>query len=1617
MANRELMITLGLDTSSYSQNVKRAKDLNKELDSSFKLLSSSSEKFEDSIQGLGKKQDYLEEKLKVATGLTQVYSDRLKESQKALHEATQKSAKHKAEIESLNKSYEEGSIDQETYKEKLKSATQQFDKAEKAIATHNKRILEAKVGYNQTQTAMQELTKQSALVAEKLNNMKADEGINALKDNIKGLNDRLSSSKDVVDGFSNTLTGLKRTQELYGQSLKDSKTLLSSYGEEIKKSTQYVDKYQKELDATTKELKEWEEILDSIDINEGDFKEASKLFDEARVEVEKLRAEYTRINTAMDYHSKRLAEMKQGYKATEKNISTFDNELGKTHTTMKKINQQRIFDNLDNQIKNINDYIEVLNSKLEMANSTMKNFGKTKEGLNTKTEIYKETVLQLKKQLELLNTTLDKNGKELTELKQEQDLVTQSMNKVRMEMQKVDKDSPEYEKQVIALSRLEKSYEELEKEIRDFQGENHRLQSEIHTTTAQINNMARETNELGKNFKADWFKNMGSNFSKAGQVATQVGQSFMGMSAVLGGVQGLMINTGIEFQAQMSRVGALTGETGEKLQETMEILEKGARDLAKSSKFSATEMAQGLEDLVLAGYDAEKAVATLPIVMQFAQAGSIELATATEDLVMALSSLGENSELTGTDLENMTVLANQIALVANATTTDLDGLAKSVLKVGGQVENMKIPLSTATTMLGILGDKGILAEEAGNSLNSILINLTQSTGQSADALEELGLSAFDAEGNIKPIEQTLGELKKKLDSFDGDKQEIILTNMLGGKTQAKTLQKLLQGIDAQTGDFTEKYKKLKTELEGTIDLSQLQNGQSALEAMAETMNDNLQGDIKILTSQIQESFLSIFQEIEPQLREFVQNLTQKIKELTEWFLSLDGETQNFIIKLAGFLTIAPPVLIAIGAMSSGIGAIFTAIGWVIDIFPSFNKEVEGAGGQVTGLNKKMQKLVDDVPKMVNSVKNYGTTIGSFFASFGTTIAGWIGSLGTAIAGSGLWASLGGLLSTIGGWLSTAFGTVFSIAGLKFIAIATAIVGAIYLIYKAIKYLYDNWDKIVEGMKEAWSTAMEWIAEKAEWIKEKFDLFVEGVKKGFNAVADFFKELPSKIWEFLKSLPDTIMGVLKTVFDTLLKALAMNLANFIGLIITIGKQIYDTFAGIFKSLGGVFDILVGLFTLSFDKIKEGVKNVFGGIWDIITNTIKNAWGFLKGAFENIMSIFNIDVSGITQAIENFFVEIWTKLTTWLTNIWNNVTEWFSNIISQIPAWLLGIGLAIGAWFTTTWNDLTTWLTNLWNSFTTWASNLWTNFTTWLSDMKNSLLTWISETWTNFTNWLTSLWTSFVDWCNRMKEKLLGWLSEFAKDPIGFMKQFASNIANGLKEAWNKFLNWCSEMLSKLGSWFSELISNTWTKIQEWANKFGEGVEMIFKFFVDLPSKLFNIGKEMIDNLWSGFKSKLSQFGNWVKEGVGNIVGNIFRSASPSIDAEVNYNEANVPTTFDALTNTPTWRVGYARDSFADMGSLIGDTFKEAFSLDNYKTNGGFYSPNSVKISKTAGNDNSSLLQALLQQNQLLMQILTNNTIEVGVNVDGRTIARASAKYMESEISTLTKRKNRLGGLAY
>ena len=1771
MANKELMVTLGLDASSYSQNVKRAKDLNKELDSSWKLLTSSSEKFEKSVQGLGKKQDYLSDKIKVANGLSEVYAKRLAESQEALEDAKQKSQQYGSEVERLNtlkesilKNLGSESKMYQAVSEKIKANTQLYDKANKAIEVNNKRILEAKTGYNETQASLQALGKEVTFTAEKMSAMRADANIDALKNDISELDHKFDLVKNSVSNFDSTMDGLQKTQDFYNEKTKLSKELLEDYSSEIKNSSQKIQSYEKDLRDVNEELETWQQLLDSYDMLEN-----AEEYEEARMQVQSLRQEYSQINQILEFHQNRLENLTSEYKTTETNIAklegsldatgkkmktlsesiTFEKvsnevkelsngaikklesemekldnefellttsakefestlsglelkqdyfnkslklaqqnfneyskeltevknktkeltdeqkkleneieeriaklqklsgaewdkeaeaikklkkqyeevnkdlnthssrlkdvekgytssklkiaqlnrELDDTGVQMTAISKKKIFDNLDNQIKSVTSEIKILESKFKATESSMKNFAKTKKGLEETTETYKTKLILLNKQLEITNKTLDKNGEHLSQLKTEQDLVAKSIDALKTKMANMDKESPDYKEALASLSRLENSYNEINREIDEFQAENNRLQVELNETTAEINTLARQTNNLSREFYSTRFRDFGQTMTNIGSGIQQVGQSLLGLSVALGAVQTATVTTGVNFTNSMAKVQAVTGATSEEFK----YMSDKAREFAKVTVYSASEAGDALQYLGLAGYSASQAVDALPSILSLAQAGALELSVASDKATDSLSSLGYVQE------EAVAMLPeylDKIAMASTRSNTSIEQMMDAYIKVGGQLDTMNISLDTSATMLGVLANRGMKAELAGNSLNSILINLTQRSGQSAEALAELGVSAFDTEGNIKDIEVVIQELAVALSTLS-EQDQIQLINMIGGKTQAKTLQKLLQGMVTDTGELTEEYTKLKAEIEKAPDMN-------ALENMAETMSDNLGGDISRLTSQIEESFLVIFDEIEPKLREFVQKLTESIEKLTTWFAGLKDNTQMAIIAFAGILTILPPFLMAIGTMTMGIGAISSGIGGLIKILPSFKDSVDESGEIIEGLGTKMKKLSKEIPKMVKNIKNYGTSVGSFFsglsASMGTwfatisattgtffsgligSIGTWLSGIGTAIASSSIWGTITGALSTLGGWIATGLGAVFSTAGLEIIAICVAVAGAIYLIYKGIKYLWENWDAICDNMKEAWKSSMDWIGDKIDWFKEKASQFSdsfknlmknikEKIKDGTKAVGEFFKELPSKILEFIKKIPSMI----SKVFDTVLNLLAVFVGNFIGGVITLGKEIYDIISGVIETVKGIIDIVVGIFTLNFDKIKEGVSKVFSGIVGIISDTIHNVWVLISRSLENIAKVFGVNLSGVTEAIE-----------TWCSETWNVFTTWCSDI----------------------WNGFITWCSNMWESFVKWCDDTLNKCIEWLSELKTKFVCWATETWNKFINWLTGLYNSFVNWCSDMKQKLINWLSEFVKDPIRFMKEFAINIANGCVEAYNKFVAWCDDMLTKLRTWFSELISNTWTKIVEWANKFSEGVQLILNFFKELPSKLWNIGAEMIDNLWEGFKSKLNSFGTWVKDSVSNIVGGLFRSVPSNIETEVNYTQGEMPTL--AKTAPADFYTVTSRSGFSGISDMMGNMLKEAFSLDNFKTNGGFYKPDSMKITKTetaSSNANDAIIEALVQQNQLLMQLLTTSRpIEVGVNVDGRQIAKASARYMDTEINLINKRKTRLGG---
>ena len=213
MAKRELLVTLGLDATTYAQEIRRANQLNKELDNAFKLLSSSSEGFEKTLEGLGKKQDYLGKKMKVATELSDVYTKRINESKQALDETIKKSEEYKKTLDELNKKKEEGAQLTKEEKKTLKETQQLYDKAQKSIVTYNTRISEGIQGYEKTQTALQDMSRELAKTAELEKTMGKDFFLDEMREEISKAEQEFKLLANSTENFSKTFEGLVATQK------------------------------------------------------------------------------------------------------------------------------------------------------------------------------------------------------------------------------------------------------------------------------------------------------------------------------------------------------------------------------------------------------------------------------------------------------------------------------------------------------------------------------------------------------------------------------------------------------------------------------------------------------------------------------------------------------------------------------------------------------------------------------------------------------------------------------------------------------------------------------------------------------------------------------------------------------------------------------------------------------------------------------------------------------------------------------------------------------------------------------------------------------------------------------------------------------------------------------------------------------------------------------------------------------------------------------------------------------------------------------------------------------------------------------------------------------------
>lgn len=370
-----------------------------------------------------------------------------------------------------------------------------------------------------------------------------------------------------------------------------------------------------------------------------------------------------------------------------------------------------------------------------------------------------------------------------------------------------------------------------------------------------------------KGIKGNIEKELGGEIDKAGENAgksfsTAFGGALKVAGAAITAATGAVaafgaesVKVGAAFDTSMAQVAATMGTTVDSIQD----LRAFAQEMGSATAFSASQAADALNYMALAGYDAETSMKMLPNVLNLAAAGGIELAAASDMVTDAQSALGIS-------LDETSALVDKMAKASSKSNTSVAQLGEAILTVGGTAKNLAGGTTELSTALGILADNGIKGAEGGTALRNIILSLAAPTDKAAAAMDAMGLSAYDASGNLRPMEDIFTDLNGILSTMTQGEQTEVL-NTLFNKVDLKSANALLATTTERWG-----------ELSGAID-----DASGAAAQMAETQLDNLSGDITLFQSALEGAQIAISEGLMPELRAFVQYGSSAISDLTSAF--------------------------------------------------------------------------------------------------------------------------------------------------------------------------------------------------------------------------------------------------------------------------------------------------------------------------------------------------------------------------------------------------------------------------------------------------------------------------------------------------------------------------------------------------------------------------------------------------------------------------------------------------------------------------------------------------------------------------------------------------------------
>ena len=965
---------------------------------------------------------------------------------------------------------------------------------------------------------------------------------------------------------------------------------------------------------------------------------------------------------------------------------------------------------------------------------------------------------------------------------------------------------------------------------------------------------------------------------------------------------GNVIELGQNFTSTMSEVSAIRGATGE----DFEKLEACAREYGATTVFSASNAAEALKYMSLAGWDADQSTSALGGVLNLAAASGMELGAASDMVTDYLSAFAMEAG-------DAAYFADLLSYAQSHSNTTAEALGEAYKNCAANLNAAGQDVETVTSLLEGMANQGYKGSEAGTAMAAIMRDITNGMKDGAIKIGETSVAVMDAQGNFRDLTDILTEVEAATNGM-GDAERAVALSSTFTADSTKGLNLILnEGMDNIAG-----YEE------------ELRGASGSAEEMANIMNDNLSGDVAAMNSAFEELGLKIYDALESKLRAGVQFITNGVIPAIEW--------------LGGHI---PEVTIAV----SGLGAVIAAMNWgtisskIAMVKGALVKLAAALGGVslpaiaiiavITAVALAFTNLWKNNEEFRNKITAIWDGIKAKFDEFGQGIVDRLNALGFEFEDitevmKAVWDGFCEVLAPI-------FEGVFQQIS-NILNEALDILTGLFDIFAGI--FTGDWDMVWQGVQEVFGAVWDFVVATFEnWIST-FTSLADTVLGWFGTdwetVWTNVKTFFSDTWNAISSFFSGILTGIKTFFTDTWNAIVSFFSGILsGIYSSVTgtmTEIHDTFTNIWDSitgfLSGAWETIKNIVTVGIMAVKEIISAAFQiitlpfrFIWENCKDTVLSIWETIKSVIGEKIDAVKEKITTVTTAISNVASAAWNAISSTASSLWEGIK---GTIGSKIDAAKEKVSTATSA--------ITSVASSAWSSVSSTASSLWNTISSTVSSKISAASSAVSSATSTITSVASSAWSSVSSTASSQWESIRSTISS----KLSSAKSTVSSLMSGITSTMSSGL---SSALSTVSGKFSSIYSTISSKMSAARDAVGNAISALkskFNFSWSLPHlKLPHVS---ISGSFSINPPSVPHFGiSWYKDGGILTRPTIFGAAGNNLLAGGEAGaEAVVPlaTLWDKLETMITSVFNTASTTGGSSGEGLTSTAGRLLTLDDF-----------------------------------------------------------------------------------